>query len=97
MSGNNNNNVSKRISELEQLTEALFKSQKHLLTAQILIDGRQDALEKIVTTLATKVDSFIDAQKEERDLTRERMKHLDDRVDKLVSAIGELIQKLPVK
>ena len=68
----------------QQRLDALEQMDKLLLRAQVL---QQDALEQLQKTV--KQHAEWQARAEERD------KRLDERIDKLVSSIGDLISRIP--
>lgn len=90
----NGNSQDSRITSLEQLTEALHRAQQNLLTAQVILVDRQGTLEKNIAQLVEsqkRTDAQMAATDAKIAALADRQKGFDERVDKLVSAIGEWI------
>lgn len=96
-----------RIRDLERLTESLAAANRHLLTPQVIIHERQNtfeanpnALTATINRLGQRVDGIASEVKTLAELQKglsQSHKEQGERVDKLVIAIGELIQRLPAK
>lgn len=103
--GHNGDETNQRLNELEWLSDALASANRHLLTAHVIIHDRQDTFEKQLLQLIerqTRTDAQISATDAQIAATGsqiaavvETQKAQDERVDKLVGAIGELIRRMP--
>jgi hypothetical protein len=94
-----------RLERIEQLIEVLVNEHlktdeqyRELMRVQVLLSDaqRQTAealavLTRRVETMAEVVETMATVQQADRD----RMRGLDERVDKLVAAIGEFLRRLP--
>ena len=89
--GQDGGNVSGRFRDLERITEALARANRELLAAQVLMHDRQNQFDVNLNRL---IEQQAHTDKQIAALT-EAQKAQGERVDKLVSAIGELIQRMP--
>ena len=97
---NNENDSEERLRDIERLTESLARANRELLTAQVIMHDRQNQFDTNLNRLTNTVDVLalkVDALAVKVDALTDSQKAQDDRVDKLVSAIGELIQPLPMQ
>jgi hypothetical protein len=102
MSTNGHEERDDRLRDVERITESLAKANRELLTAQVLMHERQNKfdadLDRINATLDrinANLDRLEAAQEKNAREFAETRKALDERVDKLVLAIGEYIRRLP--
>lgn len=92
-----------RFDQVESVLNQLSNSQRHLLTAQVLMNDRLSRTEIIVEGLAARVDGI--AQKldkltdtvqklaEKIDALTDDQKHSDDRIDLLADIVRQWIER----
>lgn len=77
-----------RLTRIEQAGEEFRRDMRNLLTAQVL---QKDQIDNLVKAIELEREQ----RKAGEQRAREERKVLDERVDKLVSAIGDLIRRMP--
>ncbi len=90
MAEGNGNEPDARIERLRQEHEAFQRELQQLLTAQVIQKSHIDDLLKVTQENTRQLEAESIARRE-KDAT------LDARVDKLVSAMGEFISRLPAR
>ena len=90
MAEGNGNEPDARIERLRQEHEAFQRELQQLLTAQVIQKSHIDDLLKVTQESTRQLEAESIAR-------REKDAALDARVDKLVSAMGEFISRLPAR
>jgi hypothetical protein len=98
MNASNGNDDGRRLTDLEAIVRSLLESQRHLLTAQVILNDRQGTVEQSIKELVEaqkRTDAQISALTARQETLTAGQEGLNERVDKLVIAIGRLIERLP--
>jgi uncharacterized phage infection (PIP) family protein YhgE len=85
-----------RFDQIDSVLNQLANSQRHLLTAQVLMNDRLSRTETIVEGLAPKLDtltSTVQKLAEKVDAIADGQRHTDDRIDLLADIVRQWIER----
>ena len=89
-------NADERFDQVESTLNQLANSQRHLLTAQVLMNDRLSRTEVIVEGLAQRLDTLaatVQRLAEKVEALADGQKHTDDRLDLLADIVRQWIER----
>lgn len=89
-------NPDERFDQVESTLIHLANSQRHLLTAQVLLNDRMDRAESAIQKIAeqaVRTDQRLDKLAEKIDSLADSVKHTDSNVEALTEIVRQLIER----
>lgn len=90
-------NGSARLTQIEALLANLAERQEKLFTSMYLQENRLSRIEALAETHEERLDRIVTIQEAEQKRLNEISEKTDRRIGEMVSAIGRLIERLPLE